>query len=92
MATIIADDDNRYEVVIIKNDDRTIGGLVTSGTVEDASRSVFGEQGIVEINPVVQVDGLYGIADADIFQRNSSGTGTQSVTTDGYRFWSLFDA
>jgi len=83
MATIIADDDNRYEVVIIKNDDRTIGGLVTSGTVEDASRSVFGEQGIVEINPVVQVDGLYGIADTDIFQRNSSGTGTQSVTTDG---------
>jgi len=83
MATIIADDDNRYEVVVIKNDDRTVGGLVTSGTVEDTSRSVFGEQGIVEMNPVVQVDGLYGITDTDIFQRNSSSTGTQYVTSSG---------
>lgn len=45
--------------------------------------TAFGEYSFESITPVFQLDGLYGINDADNFQLNSALSGLQSVDSNG---------
>ena len=46
-------------------------------------RTAFGELSVAGVNPVFQLDGLYGIDSDDDFQKNSALSGTQTVDQNG---------
>lgn len=45
--------------------------------------SAFGETVSVDVSPVFQLDGIYGVSDETAFQINTGGDGSASTTADG---------
>ena len=59
------------------------GNTEFSNAHNPGGTGVFGENLSESITPVLQLDGLYGIGDDNLFQLNSAGSGGQSVDSNG---------
>ena len=59
------------------------GNTQLSNAYNPGGTGVFGENLSESITPVLQLDGLYGIGDDNLFQLNSAGSGGQSVDSNG---------
>ena len=71
-----------HEVMMIADRYGNIGSL-GGGTYDVGGRTAFGEISTAQVNPLFQLDGLYGITDDNDFQLNSALSGSQSVDSAG---------